>query len=88
MEILLTLTYVAICVAIFKVFRIPVNQWTLTTAALGGIFGQRFSGITQTVSRSFGRTNQHLEAGEVLFKIDPKPYEYVVGRRGATASAA
>jgi hypothetical protein len=26
MEILLTLTYVAICVAIFKIFRIPVNE--------------------------------------------------------------
>ena len=41
MEILLTLTYVAICVAIFKIFRIPVNQWTLTTAALGGSSGLR-----------------------------------------------
>ena len=40
MELLLTLTYVAICVAIFKIFRIPVNQWTLATAALGGIFGR------------------------------------------------
>ena len=39
MELLLTLTYVALCVAIFKIFRIPVNQWTLATAALGGVFG-------------------------------------------------
>jgi len=29
------------------------------------------------------RTNQHLEAGEVLFKIDPKPYEYVVAEKRA-----
>jgi multidrug resistance efflux pump len=29
------------------------------------------------------RTNQHLEAGEVLFKIDPKPFEYVVAEKKA-----
>jgi multidrug resistance efflux pump len=38
MELLLILTYVALCYAIFKIFRIPVNQWTLATATLGGIF--------------------------------------------------
>ena len=32
MEILLTLTYVAICYAVFRIFRIPVNQWTLSAA--------------------------------------------------------
>jgi hypothetical protein len=103
MEILLTLTYVAICVAIFKIFRIPVNQWTLTRAALGGVFGLALLFITMAYNHPFStnariyfavtpilpsvkgrvievpvqnRTNQHLEAGEVLFKIDPKPYEY------------
>lgn len=29
------------------------------------------------------RTNQHLEAGEVLFKIDPTPYEYTVAEKKA-----
>ena len=29
------------------------------------------------------RTNQHLEAGDVLFKIDPKPYEYTVAEKRA-----
>jgi hypothetical protein len=38
MEILLILIYAALCIAIFKIFRIPVNKWTLPTAALGGIF--------------------------------------------------
>ena len=38
MEPLLILTYTAICVAVFKIFRIPVNKWTVPTAALGGIF--------------------------------------------------
>jgi hypothetical protein len=31
MELLLILTYTAICVAVFKIFRIPVNKWTLPT---------------------------------------------------------
>ena len=39
MELLLILTYTAVCYAIFKLFRIPVNQWSLATAALGGIVG-------------------------------------------------
>jgi hypothetical protein len=42
MELLLILTYSAICVAIFKIFKIPVNKWTLPTAALGGIFLMSF----------------------------------------------
>jgi multidrug resistance efflux pump len=39
MELLLLLIYVSLCYVIFKVFRIPVNQWSLATAALGGIIG-------------------------------------------------
>src|SRR6516165_5611045 len=110
MEILLTLTYVAICYAIFKIFRIPVNQWTLAAAALGGVSGLALLFITMAYNHPFStnariyftvtpilpsvrgrvievpvedRTNQHLEAGEVLFKIDPKPYEYTVAEKKA-----
>jgi multidrug resistance efflux pump len=110
MELLLTLTYVALCYATFKLFRIPVNQWTLATAALGGIFGLSLLFITMAYNHPFStnariyftvtpilpgvrgrvievpvedRTNQHLEAGEVLFKIDPKPYEYTVAEKKA-----
>jgi len=110
MEILMTLTYVAICYAIFKIFRIPVNQWTLATAALGGIFGLSLLFITMAYNHPFStnariyftvtpilpsvrgrvievpvedRTNQHLETGEVLFKIDPKPYQYIVEQKRA-----
>src|SRR5436309_12056132 len=39
MELLLILLYVSICYVVFKIFRIPVNQWSLATAALGGIIG-------------------------------------------------
>ncbi len=37
METLMLLTYTALCWTIFKVFKIPVNKWTLTTAVLGGV---------------------------------------------------
>jgi hypothetical protein len=33
---LLALIYVSFCVLIFKLFKIPVNQWSLSTAVLGG----------------------------------------------------
>ncbi|EKD5635455.1 HlyD family secretion protein [Escherichia coli] len=38
MDILIILTYVSISYASFKLFKIPVNKWTVPTAALGGIF--------------------------------------------------
>ncbi len=37
MDLLLVLTYAAFCVAIFKLFRIPLNKWTVPTAVLGGV---------------------------------------------------
>ncbi|MEO6848759.1 MAG: HlyD family secretion protein, partial [Chthoniobacterales bacterium] len=38
MDLLLILTYTAIAYAVFRIFRIPANGYTLLTAALGGIF--------------------------------------------------
>ena len=38
METLMLLTYAGICWAVFKIFKIPVNKWSLTTAVLGGVF--------------------------------------------------
>jgi hypothetical protein len=35
MDLLLILTYTAIAYAVFKIFKIPVNKWTVPTAALG-----------------------------------------------------
>jgi len=37
MDLLLILTYTAICVAVFKIFNLPLNKWTVPTAALGGV---------------------------------------------------
>ncbi len=37
MEVMLLLTYTAICIFVFKVFKVPLNKWTVPTAALGGV---------------------------------------------------
>lgn len=37
MDLLLILTYTAFCIAIFKIFKIPLNKWSVPTAVLGGI---------------------------------------------------
>ncbi|WP_130904919.1 MULTISPECIES: HlyD family secretion protein [unclassified Pseudomonas] len=37
MDLLLVLIYSAFCVAVFKIFRIPLTKWTVPTAVLGGI---------------------------------------------------
>jgi multidrug resistance efflux pump len=37
MDMLIILTYTAICVAIFKLFKIPLNKWSVPTAVLGGV---------------------------------------------------
>ncbi|MGQ7247622.1 HlyD family secretion protein [Halomonas sp. V046] len=37
MDLLILLTYAALCIAVFKVFRIPLTKWTVPTAVLGGI---------------------------------------------------
>jgi len=31
------MTYGALCIAVFKIFKIPLNKWTVPTAALGGV---------------------------------------------------
>src|SRR5580700_6823701 len=109
MELLLILIYVAICVGVFKVFRIPVNQWSLATAALGGIFGISLLLLIMNYNHPFtanarvyfsatpilpgvkGRvievpvvTNVPLKEGDVLFRLDPRPYQYVVDQKKAS----
>jgi multidrug resistance efflux pump len=113
MELLLILLYVSICYVVFKVFRIPVNQWSLATAALGGIIGiallllimnynhpftanaRIYFAVTPVLPAVKGRVievpvqaNTPLKEGDVLFRIDPKPYEYVVDQKKAALAEA
>src|SRR5262245_9363560 len=113
MELLLILIYVSICYATFKVFRIPVNQWSLATAALGGIIGiallllimnynhpfttnaRIYFAVTPVFPSVRGRVievpvqaNVPLKEGDVLFRVDPKPYQYVVDQKKALLAEA
>jgi multidrug resistance efflux pump len=113
MELLLILIYVSICYVVFKLFRIPVNQWSLATAALGGIIGITFLLLVMNYNHPFtnnariyfaatpilpgvkGRVievpvqgNTMLKEGDVLFRLDPKPYEYVVDQKKALLAEA
>jgi len=113
MELLLALIYVSFCVAIFKLFRIPVNQWSLSTAVLGGIVGIFLLLLVMNYNHPFTtnariyfpvtpilptvkgrvvevpvRANTPLKEGDVLFRIDPKPYQYVVDEKKAALAEA
>lgn len=103
MDLLLILTYVGLCVVIFKVFRIPLTKWTVPTAALGGIvligallllmnYNHPYSEVsrqyfvtTPIIPQVKGRVievpvepNVLVQKGEVLFKIDPRPFQQKV----------
>jgi multidrug resistance efflux pump len=113
MELLLALIYVSFCFVIFKIFRIPVNQWSLSTAVLGGIIGiallllimnynhpftanaRIYFAVTPVLPGVRGRvievpvqTNAPLKEGDVLFRIDPKPYQYIVDQKKAALAEA
>jgi len=53
MDLLLILTYTAICVAVFKVFKIPLNKWTVPTAALGGVIIVGFLVLTMNYNHPY-----------------------------------
>ncbi|UIP28821.1 HlyD family secretion protein [Photobacterium sp. TLY01] len=105
METLLVLSYAAICIFIFKVFRIPLNKWTVPTAVLGGIvlvgalvlfmnynhphtsLGGEYFVSTPIMPNVRGKVievpvtpNAPLKQGDILFKIDPTPFQAEVDR--------
>jgi len=113
MELLLALIYISFCYLVFKIFRIPVNQWSLATATLGGIIGifllllimnynhpftsnaRIYFAVTPVLPGVRGRVievtaqaNKPLKQGDVLFKIDPAPYQYVVDQKKASLAEA
>lgn len=100
MDLLLILTYTAICIVIFKVFNIPLTKWTVPTAVLGGIvligtliFVMNYNHPYSEISREYFVTTPIVPAvsgtvievpvapmtpltqGDVLFKLDPIPFE-------------
>jgi multidrug resistance efflux pump len=112
-ELLLIAIYVALCMGVFKLFKIPVNQWSLSTAAFIGIIGifllilgmaynhpyttnaRIYYAVTPIFPTVKGRvievpveSNTPLKVGDILFRIDPKPYQYVVDQRKASLTEA
>ncbi len=113
METLLLLCYAALCIVIFKVFRIPLNKWTVPTAVLGGVIligmlilgmnynfpysevGKQVYRTVPIVSQTRGRVtsvpvkpNQMLHEGDILFTIDPTPFQAKVDDLTAQVKAA
>jgi multidrug resistance efflux pump len=113
MELLLILLYTSICIVIFRIFRIPVNQWSLSTAVLGGIVGIALLLIAMAYNHPFSsnariyfsvtpvyagvrgrvidvpvQANVPLKAGDVLFRLDPSPYQYGVDQKKALLAEA
>ena len=108
MDLLIILTYVGVCVAAFKIFKIPLNKWTVPTAALGGIallstllllmnynhayakYGRDVFVSIPIVPEVSGQViavevedNSRVLQGEVLFRLDPVPFELDVVRAKA-----
>ena len=100
MELLLIGIYVSLCWAIFKIFRLSLNRWTIATAVLGGVILlssilllMNYNHPYSTLVRSYfvttpivpdvgGRViavevtgDQRVKQGDVLFRLDPAPYE-------------
>ena len=113
MELLLAGIYISFCWVVFKIFRIPVNQWSLATATLGGIIGivllllvmnynhpfttqaRIYFTVTPILPGVRGRVvevpvtpNAPLKEGDVLLKLDRRPYEYMVEQRKAELAEA
>jgi len=113
MDLLLILTYAAFAYAAFRLFKIPVNGFTLLTAALGGIFligalllGMNYNhpftsqarfyfnttpivpGVSGVVTEVPVKANTLVKTGDVLFRIDPKPFENAVTAKEAALAAA
>jgi multidrug resistance efflux pump len=65
MDLILILTYLALVTVIFKVFRIPVNKWSVTTAIFGGAL------ILGWIYISMGYFHPATTHGQSYFKSTP-----------------
>src|SRR5882724_239614 len=113
MDLLIILTYAAFAFGAFKLFKIPVNGFSLLTAALGGIailaalllgmnYNHPFSsearfyfnttpivpGVSGVVTEVPVQSGTHLKAGDILFRIDPTPFENAVKAKEAALADA
>jgi multidrug resistance efflux pump len=113
MDLLIILTYAAFAYGAFRLFKIPVNGFTLLTAALGGaalisalLLGMNYNHPYTSQARFYFNTTPiipavsgvvtevpiqsgtPLKAGDILFRIDPEPFENEVKAKEAAFAAA
>ena len=113
MELLLLSIYGSVCWVVFKVFKIPLNKWSLPTAVLGGIvmlfmillimnYNHPFTkeariyfyttpivpAVRGMVTEVPVQSNQPLKKGDVMFRVDPRPYEYALQQKRAALAEA
>jgi len=109
----LIIVYSMIMWIVFKVFKVPVNKWTGTTAVLGGVASIGFLLLMMGMYHPFtkeariyslttpvlptvkGRvvevnvkTGDRVQEGDLLFRIDPEPFQYAVDQLVADLSLA
>lgn len=97
---LLIVTYSMLMFLVFKVFKAPVNKWSVTTAILGGVVSIGFLLLMMGMYHPFtkeariytlttpvlptvkGRVidvsvkvGDRIKAGDVMFYIDPEPFQ-------------
>lgn len=113
MDLLLILTYAGLCIAVFKIFKIPLTKWTVPSAVLGGVVLIGALLLTMNYNHPFSETfrqyyvttpiipevrgrvvevpvqaNSAVKKGDVLFKIDPTPFEEEIESIEARLAAA
>ncbi len=113
MDLIIILTYTALCTVIFKVFKIPLNKWSVPTAALGGVFilgallmlmnynhpyakyGKEIfvsipivPNVSGTVKTVDVLPNQAVAKGELLFTLDPTPFQAKIDQLTALVAEA
>jgi len=109
----LIIVYSMIMWIVFKVFKVPVNKWTGTTAVLGGVISIGFLLLMMGMYHPFtkeariyslttpvlptvkGRvvevkvkTGDRVNAGDLMFRIDPEPFQYAVDQLEADLALA
>src|SRR6266496_5529671 len=103
MDLLLILTYAAFAYGVFRIFKIPVNGFTMLTAVLLGMnYNHPYTSearfyfnttpiipaVSGVVTEVPVQGNTMLKAGDVLFRIDPAPFENAVKAKEAALAAA
>lgn len=110
---ILIIVYSMLMWIVFKVFRVPVNKWTGTTAVLGGVISIGFLMLMMGMYHPFtkeariyslttpvlptvkGRvievnvkTGDRVKQGDLLFRIDPEPFQNTVDQLVAEVTLA